>query len=119
MTTLTSRQQEIKTLLDEGLKATEIAEQLGVTRNAIYQQIVAIKKKGELDESYTPSGEVRLSPLQIKHSQAGMPPTSEETLRVITTLVETNARLSEQVATLSARLAERDDRADGKGRKGR
>lgn len=57
--TLTPRQGEVAALLSEGFKAREIAAKLNITRNAVYAQINAIKKKGVLGPAYTPSGEVR------------------------------------------------------------
>ena len=57
MTQLTERQQEIKRLLDQGMGAREIAEELGVTRNAVYQQIQRMRRHGDLDPGYTPSGQ--------------------------------------------------------------
>lgn len=56
MPDLTDRQKEIKTRLDEGLGAREIAEELGITRNAVYQQIQRLRKHGVLPSTYTPSG---------------------------------------------------------------
>lgn len=55
-TTLTPRQREIKTLLDRGMGAREIANELGVSRNAVYQQIQRLRKNGILDSNYTPTG---------------------------------------------------------------
>lgn len=44
-TELTPRQQEIAAMLDEDMKAAEIADKLGITRNAVYQQIGIIRKR--------------------------------------------------------------------------
>lgn len=57
---LTTRQSEIKDLLDEGLGAREIGERLDISRNAVYQQIAAMRRKGVLEPGWTPSGETRL-----------------------------------------------------------
>lgn len=54
---LTDRQREIKELLDTGLTAREIGEHLGISRNAVYQQIQRMRKHGNLAGSYTPSGQ--------------------------------------------------------------
>jgi transposase len=37
--------------------AREIAEELGITRNAVYQQIQRLRKHGELDPGFTPTGQ--------------------------------------------------------------
>jgi transposase len=55
-TTLTPRQREIKARLDTGMGAREIAEDLGVTRNAVYEQIKRLRRNGIVDPSFTPSG---------------------------------------------------------------
>jgi predicted ArsR family transcriptional regulator len=57
MASLTDRQQEIKTRLDAGLGAREIAQELGITRNAVYQQISRLRKYGVLEPDYTPTGQ--------------------------------------------------------------
>lgn len=57
MTQLTERQREIKKLLIKGMGAREIAEELGITRNAVYQQIQRLRRNGELDPGFTPTGQ--------------------------------------------------------------
>lgn len=102
MPKLTERQHEIKRLLDSDVGAVDIAEKLGITRNAVYQQIHAIRKKGLLPEGYTPSGEVRISPNQPHPaSQAGQA-TNDDAMRVISTLVTTNAQLADVIERLTA-----------------
>jgi hypothetical protein len=54
---MTARQQEIKRLLDDGLGAREIADLLGITRNAVHQQIQRLRRNGELPAGFTPSGQ--------------------------------------------------------------
>ena len=56
MAHMTERQREIKTRLDAGMGARDIAEELGITRNAVYQQIQRMRSHGDLPASYTPSG---------------------------------------------------------------
>jgi predicted ArsR family transcriptional regulator len=56
---LTDRQREIKTRLDQGMGAREIAEDLGITRNAVYQQIQRLRRYGVLESSFTPTGAPR------------------------------------------------------------
>jgi predicted ArsR family transcriptional regulator len=53
---MTNRQQQVLALLSEGLSARQIAEHLGVSRNAVYQHIDALKNLGALDPDYTPTG---------------------------------------------------------------
>jgi len=109
MTELTTRQSEIKDLLDEGLDARSIADRLGITRNAVYQQINALKKKGALTADYTPSGEVRVPPDGIVHlptmAPAGSAASSSAHLQVISQLVDMNRVLIDTVARLTDELA--------------
>lgn len=57
MSTLTERQREIKDRLDDGMQAREIAADLGITRNAVYQQIQRMRNNGVLSHNYTPTGQ--------------------------------------------------------------
>ena len=41
---LTPRQQELKALMDQGMKVKEIAAQVGISENAVYQQQARIRK---------------------------------------------------------------------------
>lgn len=54
--TLTDRQREIKERLDAGMGAREIAQQLGISRNAVYQQIQRMRRNGVLEAEFTPTG---------------------------------------------------------------
>lgn len=56
-TPLTDRQREIKDRLEGGMGAREIAQELGITRNAVYQQIQRMRKNGSLEPDYTPTGQ--------------------------------------------------------------
>lgn len=53
---MTDRQREIKQLLDRGKQAREIGVEMGISRNAVYQQIQRMRRNGVLPSSYTPSG---------------------------------------------------------------
>jgi transposase len=55
-TQMTARQRAIKQRLDQGMGAREIAEELGITRNAVYQQIQRLRRHGVLEPHYTPTG---------------------------------------------------------------
>lgn len=57
MPDLTPRQREIKERLEKQMSALEIAEDLEISRNAVYQQIQSLRKKGALPRGYTPSGQ--------------------------------------------------------------
>lgn len=108
--TLTPRQGQVATLLSEGHKARDIAEQLNITRNAVYAQINAIKKKGVLDGSYTPSGEVRTPAPRVpsnaaeilEHIVPGAAPRGTEAyMDIIRELMSQNRILLELVERLS------------------
>ena len=55
--TLTKRQQEVLDRLEQGMGAQEIARDIGVSRNAVYQHIERLRRQGALAETYTPSGQ--------------------------------------------------------------
>ena len=54
---LTKRQREVLERLEQGFGVKEIANDLGVTRNAVYQHVERLRRQGALAESYTPSGQ--------------------------------------------------------------
>jgi transposase len=54
---LTKRQREVLERLEQGYGAKQIAHDLGVTRNAVYQHIERLRRQGALAETYTPSGQ--------------------------------------------------------------
>ncbi len=54
---LTERQDQIKTRLENGMRAQEVADELGISRNAVYQQIQRMRHHGDLPSNYTPSGQ--------------------------------------------------------------
>jgi transposase-like protein len=55
--TLTKRQQEVLDRLERGMGAKQIARDIGVSRNAVYQHIERLRRQGALAQSYTPSGQ--------------------------------------------------------------
>jgi transposase len=57
MTVLTERQEQIKIHLENGMGARDVAEELGISRNAVYQQIQRMRRHGALPSNYTPSGQ--------------------------------------------------------------
>jgi len=54
---LTERQQQIKARLDNGMGAKEVSQELGISRNAVYQQIQRMRRHGFLLQDYTPTGQ--------------------------------------------------------------
>ena len=54
---LTKRQQEVFDRLGQGMGAKQIAKDIGISRNAVYQHIERLRRQGALAESYTPSGQ--------------------------------------------------------------
>lgn len=56
MPDLTDRQRAVKARLDQGMSARQIAEELGITRNAVYQQIQRLRRFGILEKGFTASG---------------------------------------------------------------
>ena len=54
---LTKRQREVLERLEQGYGATQIATDLGISRNAVYQHIERLRRQGALAETYTPSGQ--------------------------------------------------------------
>lgn len=121
MTQLTDRQEAIKELIDKGLSAREIAGKLNISRNAVYQQISALKKKGALAPGFTPSGETRIPPRrdadadgaahaeQVLRYVTGAAPDQSQApaLEAIRELVAMNRDLVQVITDLSARLGAR------------
>lgn len=101
----TDRQSEILALLHEGMKARAIGEKLGISRNAVYQQIQALKRKGMLEQTYTPSGEVRT---QTHNGPYAVAPGMAEhvLLRVIESQQHTIEAQAQTCARLAAKLAD-------------
>ena len=56
MPVLTDRQREILALLQDNKSASEIGKELGISRNAVYQQITRMRDNGVLERGYTPAG---------------------------------------------------------------
>jgi transposase-like protein len=54
---LTKRQQEVLDRLERGMAVKEIARDIGVHRNAVYQHIERLRRQGAVAESYTASGQ--------------------------------------------------------------
>jgi len=69
--TLTKRQQEVLDRLEQGMGASEIARDIGVSRNAVYQHIDRLRRQGALAQTYTPSGQ---PPRRLEVGSAGFTP---------------------------------------------
>lgn len=110
MASLTERQQTIKDMLiEQQLTAPEVAEQLGVSRNAVYQQIKVLRDKKALPAGWTPSGETRVPAGETRRTQSVMeeltrdlkvrslpvdtPVHADASIDVIASLVEMNKAL--------------------------
>ena len=64
----TKRQQEVLDRLRMGLGAKQIATDIGVSRNAVYQHIERLRRDGALAPSYTPSGQPPRKALPLGHA---------------------------------------------------
>lgn len=77
---LTKRQREVLERLEQGLSAKQIASDIGISRNAVYQHIERLRRQGALAESYTPSGQpprrelegVAITPAAIAPRESGL-----------------------------------------------
>ena len=68
---LTKRQQEVLDRLEQGMGAKQIAHDIGVSRNAVYQHIERLRRQGALAQTYTPSGQ---PPRRVDVGAAVLPP---------------------------------------------
>jgi biotin operon repressor len=69
---ITDKQTAIKERLDRGMSVRTIANEIGITRGAVYQQIKRLRKQGVFDADYTPTGQ---------ELPAGLSAVGEATLR--------------------------------------
>lgn len=113
---LTDRQEAILGLIHEGHGAREIADKLEISRNAVYQQISALKKKGVLAPAFTPSGETRIPPGNggesraeqvLRYVSGDTPSPQSPAMEAIRELIAMNRELVTVIADLSARLGKR------------
>jgi predicted ArsR family transcriptional regulator len=93
---LTKRQQEVLERLERGENVKQIATDIGVSRNAVYQHIERLRRQGVLAETYTPSGQ---------------PPRRAELVGSVTRAAATVAPRESAVATLRE-LARAGDAGD-------
>lgn len=112
MTDMTERQTQVLEALNAGKAAREIAEDLGISRNAVYAQITALKRKNVLPADWTPTGEVR-TPAHLVAGRA--PQDAPAYMDVIKELVDMNRQL---VNMLEQRTSDVAAREPAKARKG-
>src|SRR5690349_8510622 len=67
-TTLPERTREVLERLNEGKGASDIANELGITRNAVYQHITKLRKEGYLPER-TPTRAQSAAPAELSIEQ--------------------------------------------------
>lgn len=79
--TLSERAREVLELVQADKSANEIAQQLGVTRNAVYQQIGKLRRDGYLPDR--PSGPVPDEPVSVDATINGFKSSLEAQLRRI------------------------------------
>ncbi len=127
---LTKRQQEVLDRLEQGMGAQQIATDIGVSRNAVYQHIERLRRQGALAETYTPSGQ---PPRRVEVGSVtpapGTPPRESALARLreiggddaeYAELIEGAIAAGDAVAlALRARPARRGRRARAAGRPGR
>lgn len=82
--TLTPRQEEILALIKAGRTAREVADELGISRNSVYQSLQRLRRRGALPQGFTPSG---MAPRESATSARVAAPQSSrlEALRVLDT----------------------------------
>ena len=89
---LTDRQREIKDLLTDEMSAREIGDRLGISRNAVYQQIQALRRKGALESGFTPSG----MPAR-EHGSGRDEPAAAKLVRVLARTADELERLAQDI----------------------
>lgn len=98
---LTDRQKQIKTALQAGKKADEIANELGITTNAVYQQIRRMRNAGTSVKAGRKSGgkagrkSAATKPAVTPQNRAGQAAAATPEPRVATPLQAIRARRSE------------------------
>jgi biotin operon repressor len=98
---MTSRQQEIKRRLDDGKSVREIAAELGITRNGVYQHIHSMRRHGDLPLAYTPTGRSVRSPALPPPSPHDEQSESELAIRLLLTELK---RTHDDLARICDRL---------------
>jgi transposase-like protein len=61
----TKRQQEVLERLESGAPVKKIANDLGVTRNAVYQTIDRLRLQGAVPTDFTPSGQTQRGRIEL------------------------------------------------------
>lgn len=96
---LTERQQEIVDKLSQGIGARQISEQLGVSRNAVYQQIGKLRKMGVLDPDPNFRDHAREAPATFRETVDEFIQHSRARLEAITKEEETHRAQLDALST--------------------
>ena len=82
---LTKRQLEVLERLELGIGVKQIARDIGVSRNAVYQTIERLRRQGAVAETYTPSGQPPRRPAETTPALGAAAPrqSSLATLRAL------------------------------------
>lgn len=105
---LTESQRKVLELLEQGLTAIQVAEELGITRNAVNQTIARLRKYGVLPSNWTPSGR---NPQQFQpgahllNSLLESTSDSEGQAASVLALVEEIRRTRDQLDSITQRLS--------------
>ena len=79
--TLSPRAKDVLERVQSGAKASDIADELGVTRNAVYQQIGKLRRDGFLPDR--PNGSTSSEPVSVEATVTGFKSSLEAQLRQI------------------------------------
>jgi len=71
---LTKRQTEVLERLEQGFPVKTIAQDMGVTRNAVYQHIDRLRRQGAVPEAFTASGQPPRRPDALPAGSASFGP---------------------------------------------
>lgn len=99
---MTRRQEQVKSRLDKGMSVREIASELGITRNGVYQHIHSMRRHGELPRTYTPTG--RRERVRLPHHTASALEQTESELAIRLLIGEIN-RTREELERIAQRLS--------------
>jgi DNA-binding CsgD family transcriptional regulator len=101
---VTHRQQEIKSRLNDGMSVRDIASDLGITRNGVYQHIHSMRRRGLLPRGYTPTGRKLHARAQLPDHEIGELERSEADLAIRLLLTEIK-RTRDELERITRRLS--------------
>lgn len=108
---LSKRQSEVLERLEQGYPVKKIAKDLGVTRNAVYQHIDRLRRRGALPEEFTASGQPPRGGGETVGSASFAPgtlPPRESGLRTLRELAGTGGDEAAYAAAVEAAIASAD-----------